>query len=104
MDLANLGLRLAKLREAKGISARDMSLRLGMSANYINKIETGKSCPSMESFFNICIFLGVSQSEFFDEEISNPERFSELVSDFSELDDSTQSHVAGIVKELRKNK
>ena len=32
----SFGLRLAKLREAAGISARQMSLDLGLNKNYIN--------------------------------------------------------------------
>ena len=43
--------RLAELRLLKGISARDMSLSLGQSANYINAIESNKSLPSMKNFF-----------------------------------------------------
>lgn len=35
--------RLAKLRTDKGISASDMSLCLGQSYSYINKIENGTS-------------------------------------------------------------
>ena len=31
--------RLAELRQEKGVSARDMSLSLGQSESYINKIE-----------------------------------------------------------------
>ena len=37
------GNRLAQLRTAKGISARDMSLSLGLSESYINKIENKKA-------------------------------------------------------------
>ena len=44
--------RLTELRLAKGVSARDMSLSIGQSVNYINSIENNKSLPSMESFFN----------------------------------------------------
>lgn len=44
-------IRLAKLRNQKGTSARDMSLSIGQNAGYINNIETGKALPSMSSFF-----------------------------------------------------
>lgn len=59
--------RLAKLRTQKGVSARDMSLSLGQANNYINNIENKKSLPSMQSFFYICEYLGVTPLEFFDE-------------------------------------
>ena len=46
--------RLTKLRMAKGVSARDMSLSIGQSAGYINNIENGVNLPSMSVFFYIC--------------------------------------------------
>ena len=67
MNEKYVGERLAKLREAKGVSAREMSLSIGQSANYINKIENQKAYPSMEAFFYICKYLGVTPRDFFDE-------------------------------------
>jgi len=65
MEQAEFSERLAKLRMAKGVSAREMSLDLGQSANYINKIENNHAFPSMSAFFSICEYLGVSEQEFF---------------------------------------
>ena len=42
--------RIAELRMQKNVSARDMSLSLGQSASYINKIENGHIMPSMAVF------------------------------------------------------
>ena len=52
--------RLTALRQAKGVSAREMSLALGQSEGYINAIENQKGFPSMEAFFYICEYLGVT--------------------------------------------
>lgn len=41
--------RLASLRNKKGVSARDMSLSIGQNAGYINNIETGKALPPHSS-------------------------------------------------------
>jgi transcriptional regulator with XRE-family HTH domain len=57
--------RLAHLRTAKGVSAREMSLDIGQNSSYINRIENGKSMPSMQGFIYICEYLGVTPSEFF---------------------------------------
>jgi len=43
--------RLTELRQQKGVSARDMSLSIGQSENYINKIENRKSLPSLTYSF-----------------------------------------------------
>ena len=100
MDLESFGERLAKLRTMKGVSARDMSLSIGQSANYINKIESNKSFPSMTAFFYICEYLEISQQDFFDKNNVFPEKLNELVEDLKRLDDKALSYIVGIVKEM----
>lgn len=63
----------------KGVSARDMSLSIGQSPNYINGIEGGKNYPSMETFFYICDYFEVTPKEFFDLQSTNPAKVSELM-------------------------
>lgn len=65
--------RLIKLRNQKGVSARDMSLSIGQNPGYINNIETGKALPSMANFFYICDYLNITPIEFFDTESNRPE-------------------------------
>jgi len=100
MDLESFGERLAKLRALKGVSARDMSLSIGQSANYINKIENKKSYPSMTSFFYICEYLGISQQDFFDESNTYPEIMNGLIDDLKKLDERALSYIVGIVSEM----
>lgn len=61
----------AIFRNQRGISAREMSLSLGQNVNYINLIENGKRVPSMEGFFFICEFFGVTPEMFFSAEGQN---------------------------------
>ena len=51
MDMNDFSLRLARLREKKGVSARDMSLSMGQNPGYIHNIESGNSKPSMIGSF-----------------------------------------------------
>ena len=60
--------KLRKLRNEKGISAREMSLALGQNVNYINLIENGKRKPSLDMFLYICEYLKVSPEYFFYDE------------------------------------
>ena len=69
--------RLSALRINKGVSARDMSLSIGQSPGYINNIENGINYPSMQVFFYICDFLGITPKEFFDTDTVNPTKVSE---------------------------
>lgn len=72
MEKEQFARRMSQLRQAKGVSARDMSLSLGQSAGYINNIENGVNLPSMAMFFYICDYLEVTPEEFFSVELADP--------------------------------
>ena len=93
--------RLAALRMKKGVSARDMSLSIGQSANYINKIENKKALPSMSIFFNICEYLEISPKEFFDQDKPNPLRLNEVLAEMNRLDDDHLSHMLALARGLQ---
>lgn len=96
--------RLAKLRMQKGVSARDMSLSLGQANNYINNVENKKTLPSMQSFFYICEYLGVTPQEFFDEGNPNPVALNEFIAEAKKLDSKAMTYILGIMKELNSKK
>ena len=58
--------RVNSLRLQKDVSAREMSIDLGMNPGYISGIESGKALPSMDNFYNLCEYLDVTPDEFFD--------------------------------------
>ena len=89
--------RLARLRNKKGISARDMSLSLGQNPGYINNIENGKALPSMTNFFYICDYLHITPGDFFDDDADNPEKINLLIRQLKTLDDKQLDAVMGIV-------
>ena len=60
--------RIYQLRIEKDLSARELSLLLGMSPDYINKIENRKTTPSLQALFLICMFFDITPKEFFNEE------------------------------------
>ena len=92
--------RLTQLRMQKNVSARDMSLSLGQANNYINSIENRKALPSMQSFFYICEYLGVTPQEFFDEGNACPGRLRELMDEAKRLDESALVHLLALMREL----
>ena len=97
-------LRLAELRMQKGVSARDMSLSIGQSENYINKIENRKSLPSMHAFFFICEYLGVTPAQFFDKDNQNPALLNDALSEIRKLDEASLAHIMGLAKEINADK
>ena len=100
MDEKEFAVRLARLREKKGVSARDMSLSIGQNPGYINNIETGKSKPSLDGFFYICEYLGVTPGEFFDTDSSNPSKLDAIIKDMKKLNDRQLDTIATLIKDL----
>lgn len=93
--------RLSRLRTQKGVSARDMSLSLGQSESYINKIENKKALPSMKGFFYICEYLNVHPKDFFDDEAGSPVKLNELLVELKKLNDEQLEHLLAIIRDLK---
>ncbi len=102
MDEKDFALRLAKLRDKKGVSARAMSLDIGQNENYINSIEIGKASPSLAGFFYICDYLEITPSQFFDLESPDPTKLDSIIADMKKLDDRQLETIAALVKGLIK--
>ena len=100
MDEKDFSLRLAQLREKKGVSARDMSLSIGQNPGYINNIESGKSMPSLSGIYYICEYLGITPSEFFDIDSKNPTRLNDVIKDLKRLNDKQLETIAALIKDI----
>lgn len=96
--------RIAELRSKKGVSAREMSLSIGQSQSYINKIENGNAFPSMELFFYICEYFNITPKEFFDDGISNSALIQSVIKDLTTLDEKQILNIWEIIKGLKGNK
>lgn len=92
--------RLSSLRGKKRVSARDMSLSLGQSENYINTIENRRAFPSMQAFFYICEYLGVEPKEFFDDDAENPMLLSKIIKCLRQLNDEQLTHIHALLEDF----
>lgn len=92
--------RLAQLRMEKGVSARDMSLSLGQSESYINKIENRRTLPSMSGFFYICDYLGIQPQDFFDTDNLSPSKTIEILNALSKLTPDKAAHILQVIQDL----
>ncbi|WP_322181570.1 helix-turn-helix domain-containing protein [Neglectibacter caecimuris] len=102
MTEKDFSLRLARLRNEKGVSARDMSLSMGQNPGYINNIESGKSMPSLAGIFYICEYLGITPRDFFDEESGNPSKAKELFEIAKTLSNEQLDSLISLAKGLKK--
>lgn len=92
--------RLAELRIQKGVSARDMSLSLGQSESYINKIENKRTLPSFTGFIYICEYFGITPQEFFNMDAAAPPKTKELMRELEKLTPEQTEHILQIAKDL----
>lgn len=92
--------RLAQLRMDVGVSAREMSLSMGQSPGYINKIENRQNFPSMPGFFSICDYLDVSPTAFFDLNTTAPRELNNVEEKLKLLSDSKLKAVEVMVDAL----
>ena len=92
--------RLAQLRTEKGVSARDMSLSLGQSESYINKIENRRALPSMSGFFSICDYIGIRPQDFFNAELESPGKTGELQTLLAKLPPRKAEHIIQLIRDL----
>ena len=100
MEEKDFALRLAQLREKKGVSARDMSLSMGQNPGYINNIESGKAHPSLSGILYICEYLGVTPGQFFDTDNKNPCKIDTITNDLKRLNDRQLDIVSALIREL----
>ena len=92
--------RLAELRTLNDVSARDMSLAIGQSESYINKIENRRMLPSLQCFFYICEYFHISPAQFFYEDQKNPKQIESICHDIAKLPPEKAEHVALLVNDL----
>jgi transcriptional regulator with XRE-family HTH domain len=67
-EIPNVGQRIRAIREAQGHSLRALAERSGLSLNAISLIERGENSPTVSSLHLLATALGVSITDFFNEE------------------------------------
>lgn len=63
-----LGVRVRRLRDAKGQTQNELAANAGVSLKHLGEIERGRGNPSLKSLQGLAEALGISLSELFDTE------------------------------------
>ena len=99
----NIGEKIKKIREAKGLSQKEVALTLSMNPSQYSKIENGKVDPQCSSIEKIANALGISLSDIFTEE-SNLDNINsidksiiEKVQLIEQLDDKQKESIFSII-------
>lgn len=96
--------RITQLRMQKGVSEYQMSYDLGCSRGYIYNISSGKSLPPMRKFLEICDYLGVTPSQFFNESSNTPILVQKIIEGLTELDDDDLVFLYNCIQRMTKRK
>lgn len=65
MTAKEVGKRIKYLREQKNLKKNTLANLAGVSPTYIDKLENGERCPTVEYLGYICDGLGITLAEFF---------------------------------------
>ena len=65
MTAEEIGKRIKYLREQKNLKKNALANLAGVSPTYIDKLENGERCPTVEYLGYICFGLGITLAEFF---------------------------------------
>lgn len=79
------GENLRKLRKSRGITAAELSAKMGFSQSYINHFETDRAVPNVNALGEILKYLGTDIPSFFGDELdSNKRTLLNTISQLSE--------------------
>lgn len=95
--------RITALRVKKGVSETKMSTDMGHAKNYIRNITSGNSLPSVPELLFMFEYLGVTASQFFDEEVENPALIQKALEGMKQLSDSDLQMVVDMIDRLKNN-
>ena len=102
ITIDDIGLRISKLRLQKNVSAKNMSLLLGMNEGYISKLENSDGYPTMKSFFYICEYFDITPMEFFDFDNDCPTENKRILEEFKKLDYKQTKTILEVIKWMHK--
>ena len=105
MDFSNIGKRIQATRMENKISQKEMADFLGISMNYISRLENGKTKIELKMFIKICDFLNISIYDVLNEKSDNIIRYmdKELYELIVKCNLEKQRLICNMVKLLIKN-
>lgn len=104
MDKEFIKERILTIRNLKNISARNLSLNLGMSSEYVNQDENGRLMPSLDFIMNFCDYFNISVAEFFDKTIKNPKKYQDLIQELNKMSQPELQQIIDLVKLINNKK
>ena len=103
-EWAVVGERIRLARESNGMSVRELSRRVQVSASHVSQVERGLASFSVRALYNVVSELGISMDSLFEETPAPGEEPAELpADDVVATSPDTSLEEAGIVLRSRRS-
>ncbi|MBO5224515.1 MAG: helix-turn-helix transcriptional regulator [Clostridia bacterium] len=99
MEIKDVLNRIGYVRINAGLSARELSLRLGMSPQYISQIEGGRISISVEKLLQILEICDFPIERFFSSDINDYEVNNELKDLIENLPENKKKNIIEFIKQ-----
>lgn len=93
----DLGARLRQVREAAGLSQRELARRAGVTNGTVSLIEQNRNSPSVASLRRVLQGLPMTLSEFFSQDVPEPEQIVFRPEDLIEIANEASRKGAGAI-------
>lgn len=98
MDIKEILTRIGYVRNTKNLSAREVSLRMGMSPQYVAQLESGRIVLTVEKLLQILEICEFPIERFFSANIADFEVDEELKSLIESLPQNKKKNIIEFIK------
>lgn len=96
-----VGNRIAELRQSRNWSQADLAYRLQVEPEAIDRLECGKSTPSLQTLESLAAALQVHISDLVSERAATPDQQAMQISAWlAELEPADHALVTGVIQQL----
>lgn len=101
LDSANrllhmMNMNLARLREIRGLTQRELAEIIGMSAATVQRAEVGEPSAKLETYKKCAAALGVTLGDIFSDDLSPIER--DMLAVFRRIPPQQHDHILGLLR------
>ena len=99
MEIKDVINRIGFVRIQAGLSARELSLRLGMSPQYVAQLESGRIVLTVEKLLQILEICEFPIERFFSSDINDYEVNNELLALIENLPENKKKNIIEFIKQ-----